>query len=67
MTEDQAEEKKQQLEINRGFELMLRNSSRKKKAEDCPKKFRIRFGKLFAFFGREISFEFDISLDFKRI
>lgn len=67
MIKDQEGEERQQLEINRGFELMLRNSSRKKKTTTPNKTFQIRFGKLFCLFKREITFEFDISLNFRKI
>ena len=56
MTEDQEEEKKtlnkDKLEINRGFELLLRNRRKKPK----PKTFEVKF----SFFNKEITFSLDI-------
>ena len=56
MTEDQEEEKKDlnndKLEINRGFELLLRNRRRKPK----PKTFEVKF----SFMNREIALSLDI-------
>ena len=56
MTEDQEDEKKvlnkDKLEINRGFELLLRNRRRKPK----PKTFEVKF----SFMNREITLSLDI-------
>ena len=56
MTEDQEDEKKvlnkDKLEINRGFELLLRNRRKKPK----PKTFEVKF----SFFDREIALSLDI-------
>ena len=56
MKEDQEEEKKDlnndKLEINRGFELLLRNRRKKPK----PKAFEVKF----SFFNKEITFSLDI-------
>ena len=56
MTEAQEEEKKvlnnDKLEINRGFELLLRNRRKKPK----PKTFEVKF----SFFDREITLSLDI-------
>ena len=56
MKEDQEEEKKDlnndKLEINRGFELLLRNRRRKPK----PKTFEVKF----SFMNREITLSLDI-------
>ena len=56
MTEDQEEEKKtlnkDKLEINRGFELLLRNRRKKPK----PKAFEVKF----SFMNREITLSLDI-------
>ena len=56
MKEDQEEEKKDlnndKLEINRGFELLLRNRRRKPK----PKTFEVKF----SFMNREIALSLDI-------
>ena len=62
-TGDQAE-KKPQLEINRGVELMLRNKKPKKRRE--PKSFQFIFGQMVSFFKREIHIYIELSLDFKR-
>ena len=56
MTENQEEEKKtlnkDKLEINRGFELLLRNRRKKPK----PKTFEVKF----SFMNREITLSLDI-------
>tara|TARA_B100000902_G_scaffold316540_1_gene307885 strand:+ start:818 stop:1024 length:207 start_codon:yes stop_codon:yes gene_type:complete len=56
MTEDLEDEKKDlnknKPEINRGFELLLRNRRKKPK----PKTFEVKF----SFFDREIAFSLDI-------
>ena len=56
MTEDQEEEKKtlnkDKLEINRGFELLLRNRRKKPK----PKAFEVKF----SFMNREITLSLEI-------
>ena len=56
MTEDQEDEKKvlnkDKLEINRGFELLLRNRRKKPK----PKTFEVKF----SFMDREIALYLDI-------
>ena len=56
MTEDQEDEKKDlnkdKLEINRGFELLLRNRRKKPK----PKAFEVKF----SFMNREITLSLDI-------
>ena len=62
-TGDQVE-KKPQLEINRGVELMLRNKKPKKRRE--PKSFQFIFGQMVSFFKREIHIYIELSLDFKR-
>ena len=56
MTEDQEDEKKvlnkDKLEINRGFELLLRNRRKKPK----PKAFEVKF----SFMNREITLSLNI-------
>ena len=56
MTEDQEDEKKvlnkDKLEINRGFELLLRNRRKK----PTPKAFEVKF----SFMNREITLSLDI-------
>lgn len=67
MTSDQDDVKSQlnksdqNLEINRGFELMLRHRSRREKPK--PKTFSIMFGKVISLLKREIHFHFEIRLD----
>jgi len=68
MTEDQEEEKKvlnkdKSLEINRGFELLLRNRRRKTQK---PKTFQVKFGNLISLWNREIVFHFDFYLDIRK-
>ena len=68
MTEDQEDEKKdlnkdKPLEINRGVELLLRNRRRK---QEAPKTFQVKFGNMFSFFRREIVFHFNFYLDIRK-
>ncbi len=66
MTEDQEEKRKlnnNELQINRGVELLLRN--RRKKSEK-PKTFQMKFGKMISLFHREIHFQFELYLDIKK-
>ena len=67
MTEDQEDEKKvlnnDKPELNRGVELLLRNSRKK---PDPPKTFQVKFGKLIALWNREIIFHFNFYLDIKK-
>ena len=49
--------------INRGFELMLRQT---KKVEYDPKKFQIPFGKIISLLKREIYLYFEFSFDIKK-
>ena len=51
-------------EINKGFELLLRN--RRKEKPDKPKTFQITFGKLIALWNREIIFHFNFYLDIRK-
>jgi hypothetical protein len=52
-----------ELEINRGFELLLR--SRRKK-ESKPKTFQMRFGKMISLFQREFHFFIEFHFDVKK-
>ena len=52
-------------QINRGFELMLRQHNRREKPSE-PKSFLIRFGKMLSLFRREIHFQFELFLDIKK-
>jgi hypothetical protein len=70
MTKNQDDERNklnnsQDLHINRGFELMLRNNNRREKLSE-PKTFQIRFGKMMSLFKREIHFQFEFFLDMKK-
>jgi len=70
MTKNQDDEKSKlnnskNLNINKGFELMLRNSSRREKPSE-PKTFQICFGKMLSLFKREIHFQFEFFLDIKK-
>ncbi len=72
MTEDKNGEEKslnkiesEPIEINRGFELMLRHRNRRRK-KLRPKTFRIMFGKVISFFKREIRIHFELSIDIKK-
>ena len=66
MIEDQEDEKKDlnkdDSEINRGIELLLRNRRKKSK----PKTFQVKFGKLISFWNREIVFHVNVYLDIKK-
>jgi len=50
-------------EINRGFELLLRNKRRK---SPKPKTFQVRFGKMISLFRREFHFGFEFHLDVRK-
>jgi len=56
---------KSEIDINRGFELMLRKNSTKEVSLKSPKTFEIKFGKIISFLKKEIHFEFNIFLDIK--
>jgi len=47
-------------EINRGIELLLRN---RRKREEKPKTFQMKFGKMFSLFRREFHFSFEFHFD----
>ena len=73
MTADQDGEKKslnktkkdEPLEINKGFELMLRHRNRRGKQRK-PKTFHIMFGKVVSLWKREIRLHFEFSIDIKK-
>ena len=72
MTEDKNGEenslnktKNEPLEINKGFELMLRHRNRRRK-KLRPKTFHIMFGKVISLFKREIRVQFELSIDIKK-
>ena len=54
---------KDESQINRGVELLLRNRSKK---QDQPKTFQIKFGNMISFFKREIVFHFNFYIDIKK-
>ena len=53
---------KDELQINRGVELLLR----KRRKSDSPKSFQVKFGKMVAFFKREIVIHFNFYLDIRK-
>ena len=67
MTNDQEDEKrnlnKDELHINRGVELLLRN---RRKRESKPKTFQIKFGKMISLFQREFHFLLEFHFDIKK-
>jgi hypothetical protein len=68
MKSDQGGEKsnlnnEEEPQINRGFELMLRQN---KQEEFNPKKFQITFGKIISLLKREIHIYFEFSFDIKK-
>ena len=72
MTEEQDGEKKslnktkkEPVEINMGFELMLRHRNRRGNQRK-PKTFHIMFGKVLSLFKREIRLHFEFSIDIKK-
>ena len=62
-TENQ-EEKKPELEINIGVELMLRN--KKKIVRREPKSFQFKLGQMVSFFKREIHIYVEFSIDIRK-
>ena len=72
MTEEQDGEEKtlnktksESIEINKGFELMLRHRNRRGNQRK-PKTFHIMFGKVLSLFKREIRLHFEFSIDIKK-
>lgn len=67
MTKEEDEEKSKlnnsEPEINRGFELLLRNKRRKSQK---PKTFQVKFGKMISLFHREFHFGFEFHLDMRK-
>ena len=67
MTRDQEDAKSNlnsnELQINRGVELLLRNRRRK---PDQPKTFQVKFGKMVSLFRREIVFHLNFYLDIRK-
>ena len=66
MTEKEEDAKKilnkDNTEINRGVELLLRN----RRKPDRPKTFQVKFGKLVSLWNREIVFHFNFYLDIRK-
>jgi hypothetical protein len=66
MTNDQEEEKNdlnnENSDINRGFELLLRNRRRSQK----PKTFQVKFDKMISLFKGEFCFYFEFYIDVKK-
>jgi hypothetical protein len=52
------------LQINRGFELMLRHKNKEEKLSR-PKDFSFHFGKMLSLFSREIHIEFSLDINKK--
>jgi hypothetical protein len=67
MTRDQDEGKsklnKDEPEINRGVELLLRNRRRR---SEKPKTFQVKFGKMISLFHREFHFFIDFHFDIRK-
>lgn len=68
MKKDQEGEKRKlnnsdEPQINRGFELMLRQKNRREKS---PKKFNVTFGKVVSLLKREIRIYFEFAFDIKK-
>lgn len=55
----------QDLQINRGFELMLRHNSRREKPSE-PKSFQVHFGRMLSLLNREIHFKIDLFFNMKK-
>jgi len=51
-----------ELEINRGIELLIRN----RRKTEPPKTFQVKFGNMISFFRREIVFHFNFYLDIRK-
>jgi hypothetical protein len=67
MTENQEDGKnklnKNELHINRGVELLLRN---RRKRKSKPKTFQVKFGKMISLFCREFHFFIEFHFDVKK-
>ena len=57
--------KKEPVEINKGFELMLRHRNRRGNQRK-PKTFQIMFGKVVSLWKREIRLQFEFSIEIKK-
>ena len=58
--ENEEGKKSSELQINKGVELMLRNKNKARRV--IPKTFQVTFGKMVAFWNREIHIFFDFSV-----
>ena len=67
MTKDQGDAKNKlnniEPQINRGFELLLRN---RRRLSEAPKTFQVKFGKMISLFRREFHFFIDFHFDIKK-
>lgn len=67
MNKDQGDSKiklnKNEPQINRGVELLLRN---RRKRESAPKTFQVKFGKMVSLFRREFHFFIDFHFDIRK-
>ena len=67
MTKNQEEKKSSlnnnELQINRGVELLLRN---RRKREPQPKTFQVIFGKMISLFKREFHFYIEFHFDVRK-
>ena len=67
MTRDQEDGKRKlnnnELQINRGVELLLRNRRRR---SEKPKTFQVKFGKMISLFRREFHFFIEFHFDVRR-
>ena len=67
MINDQGDEKrklnKNEPQINRGVELLLRN---RRKRESAPKTFQVKFGKVISLFCREFHFFIEFHFDIRK-
>jgi hypothetical protein len=67
MTKSQGEKKSSlnnnELQINRGVELLLRN---RRKRETQPKTFQVIFGKMISLFKREFHFYIEFHFDVRK-
>lgn len=57
---------KSEPHINRGFELMLRQNSRREELPE-PKTFSFCFGKIISLLKREIHIDFSFNLNIKKV
>ena len=67
MIDDQEDEKRtlnnNELQINRGVELLLRN---RRKEKSKPKAFQVKFGKMISLFRREFHFFIEFHFDIRK-